>query len=293
MALRSMEEFDSYRQQVKMVWEGAGQGIPEMDILQEFVREPPASRSVTTFQNADGSTGSMETVQIEDTVYARVGDDWFASKQEDSEDEADQYMSWANPDDFMSSGDCRFVGKEKVGELDTKRYTCGEELLTRSQATMPEALRSTIALGQVDTWVSTKHEVAIKTLVHWEGEDAEGSEVTYTFESTVYDINEPISIEPPEGTEAPDVPDDIPMIDGATNLQISGQPPMVIISFEVALPASEVVAFYNDEMPKQGWTGQAGLIPGMLNFEKDGRTAMIITDEEGGTSTATIMIGTE
>ena len=293
MALRSMDQFDSYRQQVKMVWEGADQEIPEMDILQEFVREPPASRSVTTFQNTDGSTETVETVQIGDTFYTKIGDDWFASKREGSEGESEQYVAWANPEDFMSSGDCRFVGKEKVGELDTKHYTCAEELLIRSQANMPEELKSTITLAEVDTWVSTKHEVAIKTLIYWEGEDPDGNEVTYTFESTVYDINEPINIEPPEGTEAPDVPNDIPMIDGATNVQISGQPPMTIINFEVVLPAAGVVAFYKDEMPKQGWTSLASPIPTMMNFEKDGRTAMIMTEEAGGTSTATIMIGAE
>jgi hypothetical protein len=293
MALRSMDEFDSYRQQVKLMWEVAGQGVSQTDILQEYVREPPASRSVITVAGTDEPANTVETVQVGDTVYTKVGDDWFASMREGSEDEAQQYLAWANPYEFMSSGDCRLVGMEQVGGLDAKHYACGQELLAASQAAMPGGLSSAITLGTADTWVSTEYEVAIRTLIHWEGEDADGNAVTYTYESTAYDINEPISIEPPEGTEAPDVPDDIPMIDGATDVQISGQPPVLIISFEVAVPASDVIAFYNDAMPGQGWTGQASPIPGMANFEKDGRTAMIATSEAGGTTTATIMIGAQ
>jgi hypothetical protein len=293
MPLRSMDEFDSYRQQVTMVWAGAEQEMPEMTVLQEFVREPPASRNVTTIQNQDGSTETIEIVQIGDTAYTKVGDDWFASTREDSEGDVEQYTAWANPNDFMSSGDCRLVDREQVGGLDAKHYTCGEELLIGSQETMPEELRSTITLARVDTWVSTRFEVAVKTEIYWEGADPDGNEATYTFESIVYDINEPITIEPPEGTEAPDVPDDVPMVDGATDVQISGQPPMVIINFGVSLPAEDVTSFYRDEMPKQGWTTLPSPIPAMMNFEKAGRTAMIMVEEADGASTATIMISAE
>jgi hypothetical protein len=294
MALRSMDEFDSYRQKVVMTWVGAAEGTPEMSVLQEFVREPPASRSMITFQNDDGSSETMETVRIGDTVYTKIGEDWFASTTaEGSEEEMEQYTAWANPNDFISSGDCRLVGSEQVGDLDAKHYSCGEELLIGSQETMPAELRSTITLARVDTWVSTKFEVAVKTEIYWEGTDSDGNEMTYTFGSEVYDINQPITIEPPEGTEAPGVPDDVPMVDGATNLQISGQPPMVIINFGVSLPVADVIAFYSDEMPKQGWTALASPIPAMMNFEKAGRTAMIMAEEADGASTATIVIGAE
>ena len=162
-----------------------------------------------------------------------------------------------------------------------------------SQQNLPADQQYAITLGSVDSWISTQYEVTIKSVMQWVGKDPDGNDVTYTYKAIVYDINAPITINPPEGTEAPALPDDVPMIDGATKVQINSQPPMVIINFEVALPAAEVVAFYEDEMAQEGWTAQDSPLPTMMNFEKDNRTAILMVDEAAGTSTVTLMVGEE
>ncbi|MCS6907986.1 MAG: hypothetical protein RML93_08920 [Anaerolineales bacterium] len=76
---------------------------------------------------------------------------------------------------------------------------------------------------------------------------------------------------------SPTAPEDIPIIEGAKeNFVLTRH----TITYTVAMPYTEVVAFYKSEMPRRGWNYQADSsreLPNssFLNYVKEGRTASI------------------
>ncbi|GAG13279.1 unnamed protein product, partial [marine sediment metagenome] len=141
-----------------------------------------------------------------------------------------------------------------------------------------------------DVWVSTKYDVAVRFIFTWQGKDEDGVAVEGRWESDVTDINEPIKIEAPEGVAAAGLPDDIPMIDGARDVNAM----MGIVTFIVDKPVKDVTAYYKSAMPKNGWTfDEGGSMEFMLGFTKGDRMANFMLSEEGATTQVTIMVNEE
>jgi len=105
----------------------------------------------------------------------------------------------------------------------------------------------------------------------------------------VTDINQPIVIEPPEGVEVPAWPEDVPLMEGATNVSsvVSGTG---VNTYEIAVPCDQVVAFYDEEMPTNGWDRPD---PAMHIYVKGNRQARLLGGEQDGGCGVTIMIGEE
>jgi hypothetical protein len=142
--------------------------------------------------------------------------------------------------------------------------------------------------GQLDTWASTEYNVVVRMTAGWKYRDAADVLTEFYLESDLTDINEDITIEAPEGVDMPGLPEDIPLMDGATEVNaITG-----ITSFQVPATLEEVTAFYQEAMPDNGWTQAegGGAIPSMLSYEKDGRTATIMMGAEDGETSVTIMV---
>jgi hypothetical protein len=79
-----------------------------------------------------------------------------------------------------------------------------------------------------------------------------------------------------------DFPSDIPVYPGATSdqgLSIPGQG--MLVTFNTVAAPSDVVAFYDEELPKRGWTVQAGDSEHRIVAHKGDREASIMIMASG------------
>lgn len=290
--LVSTDELDSYRLRLKMSHKIDGESAGEWDILVEYVRDPRAMRMVTRGVDPEGNDASTEMIQIGDATYMNMGDGWMAMQGPEQDVSG---TAKAFSDLGLDLTGCKYEGKEKVNGLETKHYRCGDEFFApywaavRAQA--PEGAR--LLEAQSDTWVSTKYKVTVRTIIEYKAKDPEDKVIESRTESDLTDINEDIKIEAPEGVEKPSLPEDIPLIDGATKVGSM----MGMTNFEVKLAAEKVAEFYEKAMPKQGWTYKKdeSMVPMMLIFTKGGRTArvMISPGDQSDITSVNIMVGEE
>jgi len=282
------DALDSYRIVVTMTWkEVKADGTSEegtMEMLNEYDRASQARRLKISGSTPDaegvpaGEAGELEMIQIGTTSYMRSGDEWMAAQLED---DSDDEMTWMlDPDDF-ASGEGTYVGKETVNGVSAKHY----HYVAAGVGGMGIGFGAADRV-ESDVWVSEEHNVVVKVVAEWEGKDDEGSNWTGSMGLDVTDINEPIAIEPPEGVEPPGMPEDVPLMEGATNVESV----MGINTFNVAATADEVMAFYDEEMPANGWEAEDSGIPTMRSYAKGDRQAMLMVEETDGGCEVTMMI---
>jgi hypothetical protein len=102
----------------------------------------------------------------------------------------------------------------------------------------------------------------------------------------ITDVNLPITIEPPAEAEAQaGGRDDIPMLPDA-DVEFSSAE---FISYRTASSVADAAAFYQNEMPTNGWTADEGNMVfdenALLQYTKEGDTAdVIIGSDEAGTN---------
>ena len=277
--LRTPDQLDSYRVVHLMTWESENtEDSGSMELTTEFVRDPPAQRIVMRdLQGEDDE--SVESIQVGDTNYIKFGEEWTAIQSADQEiTEAGEFWT---PDTFLGEGEGKYLGKEKVNGLDTKHFRYDRS------AFLGSGMLGSLEEGQADVWVSTKHNVYVRVEMHVVGVDEDGNKVTFTLESNLTSINEPITIEPPEGVEKPGLPDDVPVMDDAEELSAFG----TITTYKVKRPTADVVEFYKKEMPANGWKLGEIMIETMMDFTKEDRKTTVMISEEGEYSSVTVMMG--
>jgi len=78
-----------------------------------------------------------------------------------------------------------------------------------------------------------------------------------------------------------DVPDDIPIDSNAANVSASGG----TIAYTTSTAFDDVVAFYEEQMPLNGWAKAEGSLTfgeiAALNYSKDGRSAVVSVTKSG------------
>ena len=274
-------QFDSYRMSHRFSWEWESGETESMEYLTEFVREPLAQRVVMkgSGEGEGAGAGEMELIHVEGTSYMKFGDEWM-STESSAEDLLEQGGWLGGPEGFLGSEKGRYVGRETVNGLPTRHYQYTDNILA------PFGGESKITKATSDVWVSTKYDVYVKVIIRWEGTEEEKGKGVFLLESNLTDINEPITIQPPEAGERPEVPEDIPVIEGATELVLMAN----VITFQVTRPQEEVVEFYKAEMPANGWELGEGLVPMMMAFTKGSRSANVIVAEQDGKTAVTIMV---
>jgi len=161
----SLDSLDSYRLdwsvQVQM---SAGGGV-KMSYTMEWVREPPSGHLVT---------GLGEYIWIDDNFWVKVGDTWMQGSQEETEDAFDQLGDIMEPDSDMV-----LAGEETVNGVHCQHYvydfgdTMHKEIWVADQSDLPP--------------------VVIRGVFRMET-----SQMVTEAEGNVYDINTPITIEPPK-----------------------------------------------------------------------------------------------
>lgn len=274
----------SYRMHYTFQWETTVAGQKEAgswEVLEEFVRKPAARRLVWTSADA-GEAGMLEFVQIGEDSYMDTGSGWVAMTTETDIFEGNPFLS--DPFGVVSANRGKLVEENvTVNGVVTNRYVFDESTLGAALGL------GAVAKAKGDVWVSPELNIVVKYVAHYEGKNLAiggGDEGVLDLVFDLTDINEPITIQAPEGVK-PAIPEDIPVLDDAAELTaVSG-----FVTYATTKSVDEVTAFYEAQMPARGWTKGEGLIPGMIDFAKDGRTAQVMIQTEEGKTTVTIISG--
>lgn len=288
--IRSLDTLDSYRQTMTTRTVSDGE-VTEWTLVMEFVRDPAATRMVWTSVDEEGEEESWETVQIGTTTYMR-GDEndegqaeWISYTSEDAEEPeaAADITNWVSAGNYLDDPSCSRKGREEVDGQGATLYVCDAGVFGAYSSIW--GATGKLIEGSVQTWVSDEYNVALRSISEWIGEDDEGIRHEYRSEAVITDINEPFTIEAPAGVDAPGLPDDVPLYPGATmTMAMAG-----IVGFEVEAALADVSAFYREQMEVEGWTLDSEY-EGMLNYSKDGRTAMIMLSESDDLIEGSIMV---
>lgn len=278
------DNITSYRQTLKMLTTVDEEVETDWNSLTEWVKSIPARRMLIRGTDSDGKSFEWEMIQIGDSSYMRYGDEWMVATG-GQEPPGNESLAWVDPNAWKDDPACAYKGQETLNGMQTKRWHCDKEVFTR--VGMVPFTGGELEDGRIDSWVSTEFEVAVKTEIEWKGTNEDDKPVTFLMTSETFDINKPFTIEAPVG-ELPGLPDDVPMMEGASEVFAVAQ----VVSYKVSGTVEDVVDFYSAAMPDNGWeAGEAGIVPGMLTFTKGQRTAQIMaTADNATTASVTIML---
>lgn len=239
----ALDGLNSYRLRIvtQLVMEdGTTEG---MTMEQEYTRDPAARRFVTS----GGEEGAMEWVQIGDQSWICF-DDACTQTQADVEELTAGFGESleVEPSDFATDSNTRFVGKETVNGISTRHYVFD---LDEMQALVPSQGETSEAQG--DIWIADEADLPsfmVRFAITWK-EARDGNEGSGEFSYEIYDVNAPITIEPPEAASELGFPDDVPIYPEAAEMfNMEG-----MITFSVPDDVAAVADFYRAQLADQGW----------------------------------------
>lgn len=273
----ALKNLESYR--LRIIRSSQVEGEPEQTITveQEATRNPPAQRTVIT-QGEE----SRELVQIEDKFWVCAAGVCTQITQEGAGAEFGNVL--LKPEAFPVQ-DYKYVGRDTVNGIRSRHYVVTIDPVTMAALTQG----GEIATVQADVWISDEAgtpQYVTRFTISWEG-TKDGKKFTEKWTYEVYDVNQPITIEPPEG--ATEMPEDIPIYEGAADLAIMGK----VITYSCADTAAAVAEFYRNEMPARGWTAGGESTMGdaiTQEWTKGERKANINIISQGGGNTSVMIM---
>jgi len=186
----------------------------------EWVREPAARHTVNTHS---GMIPDMESIEIDDTIWLKMGDDWMQIPSGPSGEESAAQQEFQLDFEDMLRGlesGMTLAGTETVDNIRCQKYTIDthyamafpipEDTPEEAQQSMPTEMAFHV---QGELWVADQRglpPVIIRSQTTQELAFEIASQTTtlvYREDRRLYDINKPITIEPPEGAmEMPSLP---------------------------------------------------------------------------------------
>jgi hypothetical protein len=281
-ASSNLDKLDSYSASYSWKWTESQNGTTTTgfwDALEEYSKADSARHIVWS-----GSEGSIEIIRIGPYTYMKSEDGtWTSMLTSDSETLGSTTALISDPLSLIAGDQGTLVERGvTVNGVAADHYTLAES----SGGLLLFGVADKIS---GDVYVSPEMQIVVKYAAHYEGANLGISGGTNGVLDVAFDltnINKPVSITAPEGV-APPLPEDIPVMDGATELTaMSG-----VVSYKTTHSVEEVTAFYNQAMPQNGWQAGQGAVEGMLNFSKDQRQATVMIQAESGVTTVTVIAG--
>ncbi|HLF28338.1 MAG TPA: hypothetical protein VJG32_18555 [Anaerolineae bacterium] len=282
-----LDALDSYKATFNMSFEGADdQGEAQSSSwawTEEYSKNPPAKRSAFTGTDASNpeAAGGFEMIEVDGKTYSIFGDICASS----AADEAPSTTTSFSPSDII--GDIRssqFLGVENINGVSARHFAVD----------MSGALAlSGLTQATAEAWIADPGNFVVKYVFEATGKnvffgtsDAEG---TLHWDYEVTSVNQPVNIVPPENCGG--APEDIPLMPDATDTSAFGE----TTTYTSASTFEDVVAFYNEQMPANGWTAEESGGFSMedfasLSFTKEGRTASITITFDTSSNESTVLI---
>jgi hypothetical protein len=294
-SIAELDWLNSYRTSFQMSWETLDEPTEggSMEWMSEAVKDPPAQHFVmSSTGTGEGDIGSIEYIQIGDQAWMRMGTEgeggWMQTSTDESESAfGEGFFDFAG-EDFLEGieGARRVLPDETVNGVLCRHYAFDETSMF-----MGTDVWGNVSQANGEVWISADQAFTVKFSLDAEGEGLMGTEdrpESFSMVYEIYDINADIVIEPPQDTG---LPEDIPlMADAKVELAMEGT-----VMYSTASSVEDVVAFYQAEMPANGWTedAESGFsMEGMasLSFTKDERrTDVMVTYDEENQQTSVML----
>ena len=283
---QGLDALDSYTASFTMSYDGKDQqGNPDQSswsYVEEFSKQPPAKRTSFTGLGGSDTGGAFESIEVDGKSYVVSGGTCFSSEAGD----APTAGNFFSPSDLIGSiRGAQFVGAENVNGIPTKHYV-DDSSAWLAQGGFTQA--------KAESWVADPGGFVVKHVFDAVGKGSalfggtSDSEGAIHWEYEVLSVNQPLDIQPPENCGG--TPEDIPVMPDAAEQSSFGD----TSTYTSASGFAEVVAFYQAEMPANGWTEEPGGFSGdnfaTLTFKKDGRTASITITTDTSTNKTTVLI---
>jgi len=288
MSMSGLEDLNSYRSDMYVEWEGIEGGEPVTGYITvelAFVREPPAYEMHFEGQGLEGDTdqglGKVSFIQVGNNSWFYEGetDTWMQVPSGDFGFDEGFFFA---PQDFFSEFDTS-TGKRSLVPQNVNGVLCDKYTFTEKDLQVLDPDEGDIVRAQGEAFVAVDGGYMVKLEMEAEMTSKAGDEFaafekgTILMEFEVYDINQPIVIEPPaEAEEQTQERQDIPILPDA-EIEFSSPD---FITYKTASSVQDATEFYETEMAKQGWesSGDSFVMEdtAMLSFEKDGATASIM-----------------
>lgn len=280
----ALSGLDSYRTRTRMEWVPS-EGDPEsMRMEQAHTRSPQARRVVIEGDEDD----DFEFVQVGDQAWYCAGGA-CSQAQADPEDLVAGFGEemFFDPADVVQGDASEFVRREEVNGVQSRHYRLNLSALETALLAQGE-----VSDVQSDVWVADEPGLSgftVRFEMSWnETRDEQAGRGELFYE--VYDVNEPFTIEPPEGAEKSGLPEDVPTYPNAEGgFSMEG-----MTTFTSPDDVATIADFYAEELAAQGWSmaNEQDMGEGAVNqvWQKDDRQVALIITSEDGESNVTIMI---
>jgi hypothetical protein len=290
-------DLNSYKASFGMTFESTQNNQPVTSTLsftEEFVKDPPAKRTVVTGLGAmfggstatpapDQSSGAIESIEVGGKQYSKMGDICTQVTAESGP----RASTMMDPNSVIGGvRGARRVGNESVNGVPTVHY--------KVDVTGLESLG--YLNGDGDVWVAEPGNYVVKYIFQATGKDkffgSSTTEGTIKWDYEVTEVNQPISIQPPENCGG--ASEDIPMMSDAQDQAAFGG----MSTYSTPSKFEDVVAFYEKEMKAKGWTEKEGSGMStegmsMKSYTKDGRTVQIVITADTSSGKTSVMITEE
>ncbi len=295
-----LADANSYRLRVEMTVQAPeDSGIPPLSMTMETatVVEPPALQSDITIQGDEtlAGMGSVQIIQIGDTSYSTLpGVGCVSGSAADLGADLNPFAGLLESGEILGdvSGATRVLPDETINGVETYHFTFDESAITDPNNEL-ESVEGHI-------FVSKEEGYLVRLVMDGVGQiDLMGTgqpqQGNLHVEVNTSDVNQPIEILPPENCtsfdfEIPDLGLDTdaaaspyPVMESAQQLFILND----IVNYQTDEPLSDVVAFYQAEMPAAGFTADTtntfiSDTVATLYFTRDDVTYLVtVSDSEG------------
>lgn len=300
-SLSSTAELSSYRSLMQITTVADVNGAEQtqtIDFSIEYTSEPPAQHMSMSGEALGAEGETVEMYFVENTMYMKMGDEWLTMPGSEEDIDSDAFISA----DAMLEDICGWKdkGREEIDGISVRHWA-----FTKEDFDDCMLLEDLTSLGELtdaggDLYVAEDGNYVVRMEMFYEGEDLAidlgeaGDEVKAKRMEIYYevsDVNEAFTIEvPAEAMESGALPEDIPMPEDAADVNNM----FGMITFTSELGAEAVFAFYQEEMPKYGWTEvSAEATSGLwtMEYSQDGRTAsLLISEDDAGTASVMLTI---
>ncbi len=299
----TLENFDSYRTKIVMTFDGVdsdgAKSAGKIDVLSEHIKNPPAVHMSMVME--DTSTGeedgsmSMEIYMVDGMSYTYMDEmGWMSSSAMGDDAFSQGFFSTDDMIQDLPKSARRSLLPQNINGISTWHYTFDENDFEE------EGMIIEVASGEM--WIARDGDYPVKMIIDVTGTEVAGadSEAAIFFENGSFkleyelmDVNGNFTITPPEEALSGGGSSDIglPMMDDAeVQLSMEG-----MINYYTAVGVQDVVAFYKDNLPAEGWAIDDSFEmvtedSAMLSFKKDNLDlSLIIGVEDDGRVSVTLM----
>lgn len=291
-----LTDLTSYRMTttIEIVEEGSDGTTKTTTVTMEStsVADPPANSVSMTFEGDMPELAGMQTmllVQIEDEIYSVLPAMGCVASSASEQGFENPFSDLADASTFLDgvTGATRVLPNETINGVETIHYTF-------EQSTLPSDSGLQSAKG--DLYVAVEGGYMVRLILEGSGQvsaltdSPEGGTGTVHMQMDLFDVNQPLTVEVPEGCNTADSA--YPMLDGATNLiSMAG-----FTNYQVSgVSVADAAAFYQTEMVAAGYTADEDSTfitdtSAVLSFAKDGKNVTVTISEDAASGGLNVLI---